>query len=224
MPLATIAQQYAPGPHELGLFWTRTPGETRGRILCVAETFFPEVHGDGEHDLHDLILLHPRAALQHKLFFRRHADVLDWVPGAGARVPLGACGSHGQGALFRDGSRLASDALLARLDALADGCPGLHAARFDLRAEDLGAVQRGENFLIVDVAGDTTEPTHVFDPALGMLRGPFVAWSTIFAQWSLLFRLGAQNRAAGHRPIGSKALRARRREARRVRRLHPVAS
>lgn len=224
MPLAVIAQQYAPGPHELQVFWTRAPGEAAGQILSVTETFFPEVTGDGEHDLHDLILLHSRAVLQHKVFFRRHADVLDWVPGPGACFPLANCGSHGQGSMFKNGARLASEALRARLDALADGCPGLHAGRFDLRAQDLDAVQRGEGFLVVDLDGTTGEATHVYDPALGLLRGPFVAWRTLFARWSLMFRLGARNRAAGHRPMGVKALWARWREDRRMRRWHPAAS
>jgi membrane protein DedA with SNARE-associated domain len=224
MPLAAVAQQYAPGPHELGVFWTRAPGEARGRILSVTEKFFPEVVGDGEQDLHDLILRHPRAVLQHKVFFRRHAEVLDWVPAKGERFPLVSSGNHCQGTMFKDGRRLASDALLARLDALADGCPGLHAGRFDLRAPDLAAVQRGEGFLIVEFNGATAEATHIYDPALGPLRGPFVAWGTLFAQWSLMFRLGATNRAAGHRPLGTKALWARWREYRRMQKWHPAAS
>ncbi len=224
MPLAAVAQEYAPGPHELGVFWTRAPGESRGRILSVTEKFFPEVVGDGEHDLHDLILLHPRALLQSRIFFRRHADVLDWVPGPGARFPLVTSGNHCQGTLFKDGARLGSEALRARLDALADGHPGLHAGRFDLRAPDLDALQRGEGFRIVELNGATAEATHIYDPDLGPWKGPFVAWRTLFAQWALMFRLGAANRAAGHRPIGVRAVLSRWFEYRRVQKWHPQAS
>jgi membrane protein DedA with SNARE-associated domain len=224
MPLAAVAQEYAPGPHELGVFWARAPGEARGRILSVTEKFFPEVVGDGDHDLHDLILLHPRAVLQSRVFFRRHADVLDWVPGPGARFPLVTSGNHCQGTLFKDGARLGSEALRARLDELADGHPGLHAGRFDLRAPDLEALQRGEGFRIVELNGATAEATHIYDPALGPWRGPVVAWRTLFAQWSLMFRLGAANRAAGHRPLGAWALLARWREYRRLQKWHPHAS
>jgi len=224
MPLAAVAQQYAPGPHELGVFWTRAPGEAHGRILSVTEKFFTAVTGDGEHDLHDLILLHPRAVLQHRIFFKRHADVLDWIPGNGAHFPLVTSGNHCQGTMFKDGARLGSEALRVRLDALADGCPGLHAGRFDLRAPDLAALQRGEGFLIVELNGATAEATHIYDPALGPWRGPVVAYRSLFAQWSLMFRLGATNRAAGHRPIGVRAVWARWREYRRTQKWHPAAS
>jgi membrane protein DedA with SNARE-associated domain len=224
MPLAAVAQEYAPGPHELGVFWHRAPGAARGTLFSVTEKFFPEVVGDGEHDLHDLILLHPRAVLQARTFFRRHADVLDWVPGPGAAFPLVTSGNHCQGTLFKDGARLGTDALRARLDTLADACPGLHAGRFDLRAPDLQALQRGEGFKIVELNGATAEATHIYDPAFGPLKGPVVAYATLFAQWTLMFRLGAANRAAGHRPIGARAVLARWLQYRRVQRHHPVAS
>jgi len=224
MPLAAVVQEYAEGPHELGVFWVRAPGEPRGRIFSITEKFFPEVVGDGEHDLHDLILLHPRAVLQSRVFFRRHAEVLDWVPGPGASFPLVTSGNHCQGTLFKDGVRLGSDALLARLDALADGYPGLHAGRFDLRAPDVDALQRGEGFRIVELNGATAEATHIYDPALGPWKGPLVAYRTLFAQWSLMFRLGAANRAAGKRPIGVRALLASWFHYRRAQKWHPHAS
>jgi membrane protein DedA with SNARE-associated domain len=175
MPLAAVAQEYAPGPHELGVFWVRAPGEAQGRIFSVTETFFPEVVGDGEHDLHDLILLHPHAVLQHRVFLRRHAEQLDWIPGPGAHVPLVTSGNHAQGTLFRDGARLGSDALCARLDALVPPDSGLCIGRFDLRAPDLAALQRGEGFRIVELNGATAEATHIYDPALGPWRGPLAA-------------------------------------------------
>ena len=224
VPLALVAQSWAPGPHELGVFWARAPGERTGRIVSVTEKFFPEVTGDGHHDLADLILLHPRAVLQHKVFFRRHAEFLDWVPGPGARFPLVTSGNHCQGTLFKDGRRLGSDALRARLDALADGFPGLHAGRFDLRAEDLEAVTRGQAFRIVELNGATAEATHIYDPDFGPLKGPLIAYATLFRQWSLMFALGAANRAAGHRPIGVRALAAEWRAYRRAQRHHPVAT
>ena len=224
MPLAIAAQEYAPGPHELGVFWVRPPGSSRGTIFSTTEKFFPEVVGDGEHDLEDLILLHPRAVLMSGTFFRRHQELLDWVPGAGARFPLVTSGNHCQGALFKDGRRLATEALRSRLDALADGYPGLHIGRFDLRAPDLEALQRGESFQIVELNGATAEATHIYDPDFGPVRGPLVAYRTLFAQWSLVFRVAAANRAAGARPLGTRELVRRVLAFRRAARLHPPAS
>jgi membrane protein DedA with SNARE-associated domain len=224
LPLAVAAQEYAPGPHELGVFWVRPPGAPRGVIFSTTEKFFPEVVGDGEHDLEDLILLHPRAALMSNTFFRRHQDLLDWVPGVGAHFALVTSGNHCQGTLFKDGRRLATEALRARLDALADGFPGLYLGRFDLRAPDLEALQRGEAFQIVELNGATAEATHIYDPDFGPLRGPVVAYRTLFRQWSIVFRVAAANRAAGARPLGARELLRRVLAFRRAAHLHPPAS
>ncbi|MGQ0552772.1 MAG: VTT domain-containing protein [Planctomycetota bacterium] len=224
VPLALVAQEYAEGPHELGVFWYRAPGEARGRILSVTEKFFPEVVGDGSHTLEDLILLHPRAMIMADTFYRRHSERLDWVPGIGATFPLVTSGNHCQGTLFRNGGRLASEALLASLDTLADAYPGLCVGRFDLRAPELGAVTEGRGFKIVEVNGATAEATHIYDPAYGPLRGPFVAWRSLLNQWSLVFRIGAANRRAGHRPLGPRALIGRILAFRRQARHHPLAS
>lgn len=221
MPLALVAQEYAPGPHELGVYWVRAPGEVRGRIFSVTEKFFTSVVGDGTHTLEELIVLHPRAVLQAKTFFKRHAEILDWVPGIGAQFPLVTSGNHCQGTLFKDGARLGTDALRDRLDMLADGYPGLHIGRFDLRAPELGALQRGEDFRIVEVNGATAEATHIYDPAFGRLRGPLVAYRTLFAQWAMVFAIGASNRAAGHKPIGARNLLSRVLAFRREQRHHP---
>lgn len=224
VPLPLVAQEYAEGPHELGVFWVRAPGEAQGRIFSVTEKFFTSVVGDGEHNLEDLIVLHPRAVLQANTFFRRHSDVLDWVPGVGAEVPLVLSGNHAQGTLFKDGRRLATDALRARLDALCDGFDGFHIGRFDLRAPDLDALQRGEDFKIVELNGATAEATHIYDPDLGPWKGPVEAYSTLFRQWSMVFAIAAANRKAGHRPIGTSALVRRLLAMRRDLRHHPVAS
>lgn len=224
LPLSLVAQEYAEGPHELGVFWVRPPGETKGHIFSVTEKFFTSVVGDGEHSLEDLIVLHPRAVLQANTFFRRHSDVLDKVPAQGEKVPLVLSGNHAQGALFKDGRRLATDALRARLDELADGYPGFHIGRFDLRATDLDALQRGEQFKVVELNGATSEATHIYDPDLGPWRGPIEAYTTLFRQWSMVFAIAAANRKAGHRPIGTAALVRRLLAARRDSRSHPVAS
>ncbi|HZQ39566.1 MAG TPA: DedA family protein, partial [Rhizomicrobium sp.] len=42
-----VAQEYAPGPGEAGIFYYRFPHETRGRIFAITEKIFPTIIGDG---------------------------------------------------------------------------------------------------------------------------------------------------------------------------------
>ncbi len=56
-----IAQSYAPGPHEVGVFYYRFPGEARGRIFTITEKIFPMITGDGERTIELLIWADARA-------------------------------------------------------------------------------------------------------------------------------------------------------------------
>ena len=55
-----------------------------------------------------------------------------------------------------------------------------------------GAFAGGE-FTIIELNGVTSEATHVYDPAVGLLD----AYRALFAQWSLAFEIGAANARAG---------------------------
>jgi hypothetical protein len=48
------------------------------------------------------------------------------------------------------------------------------------------------------------EATHIYDPDFGPVRGPVIAYRTLFAQWNLVFRVAAANRASGARPMGAR--------------------
>ena len=56
--------------------------------------------------------------------------------------------------------------------------------------------RRGRNFKVVELNGVTSEATHIYDPAHGLLH----AYKVLFRQWRLAFEIGAQNRARGTRP------------------------
>ena len=111
-----------------------------------------------------------------------------------------------------------------RLDTLADGYNSLYIGRFNVCAPDLQALQRNEEFKIVELNGATAEATHIYGPDFGPLRGPVVAYRTLFAQWTLVFRVAAANRAAGARPLGTRELARRLLAFRRAARVHPLAS
>jgi hypothetical protein len=85
-------------------------------------------------------------------------------------------------------------------------------------------VQAGRGFRIVELNGATSEATHIYDPKHNAIAGPLLAWRTLFEQWSLMFAIGAANRAAGHRPLGPRKLVRELLAARRDARRHPVAS
>jgi hypothetical protein len=188
-----LIQPYHPGPFEAGVFYYRFPGTTRGRILSLTDKHFPFVIGDGRATLEELILAHPRYKLQAGTFLARFQPSLARVLAEGERLPLAVAGNHAQGTMFRDGRSLWTAALERRIDEIAQAYPGFYVGRFDVRYEDVDAFRAGRGLAIVELNGATAESTDIYDPDRSLLG----AYRRLFQQWSIVFAIGAANRAAG---------------------------
>jgi membrane protein DedA with SNARE-associated domain len=199
----TLLQAYAPGV-ELGIFWVRAPGESRGRIVSLTEKRLIAVRGDGRRTLEELILDDDRAVCMARQFLARFAERLHQVPAAGESVQLVDVGTHSKGALFLDAARHRTPELEAAIDRLAQSLPGFHFGRFDVRVPSFEDLRAGRGIRVLELNGLTAEATHVYDPAGGLLA----AYRVLFAQWSLAFEIAAQNRARGAEPTSLGELRA----------------
>jgi membrane protein DedA with SNARE-associated domain len=201
-PGPVLVQPYHPGPHEAGVFYYRVPGEPRGRVFSVTDKVFPVLTGDGASTLADLIWAHPRYRMQADTFLTRHAADADRVLAAGEVFPLALAGNHCQGTLFRDGGRFITPEVEAAFDAVARELEGFFVGRFDVRYADPSEFRAGRGFAVVELNGATSESTNLYDPSWSLWR----AYRTLFRQWALLFRIGAANRARGHRPVSVREL------------------
>jgi membrane protein DedA with SNARE-associated domain len=190
---AVIVQPYHEGPYEAGVFYYRRPGEPRGRILSITDKHFPLVTGDGVATIEDLIWRHPRYRMQARTFLKRHDAVRHHVLPAGERLQLAIAGNHAQGTLFRNGRHLITPVLEERIDQIARSYPGFFIGRFDIRYRDPEAFMSGSDLAIVELNGATAECTEIYDPDASLLSG----YRQLFRQWSLVFEIGAANRAGG---------------------------
>jgi membrane protein DedA with SNARE-associated domain len=195
-PAPVVMQQYHAGPFEAGIFYYRRPYEAAGRILGITEKRFPVIEGDGRSTLEELIWAHPRFRLQAAVFLARHAGERVRVLDRGERLRLAVAGNHAQGTMFLDGRALITPALERRMDEIARRVPGFYIGRFDVRYADVERFRAGEDLAIVELNGVTSEPTHIYDPSYSL----FNAWRALCAHWTLVFEIGAANRANGHQP------------------------
>jgi hypothetical protein len=191
-----IAQRYAPGPHEVGVFYYRFPSETRGHIFAVTEKIFPEIVGDGRSTVAELIWRDGRARFVAAKYLERFRDRAREVLPAGDRLKLVEAGNHAQGCIFRDGSRLSTPGLLERLDEIAQRLDGFFVGRFDLRYADEAEFRAGRGFQIIELNGAASEATSIYDARNSL----WAAYQTLFRQWEIVFAIGAANRARGHPP------------------------
>ena len=193
-----MLQELADYPCEAGVLYFRRPGDEHGGIFSITIKEFPCVIGDGRRTLHELILNDPRARIISDVYFARHDDRLDTVISDGERYPLVFAGNHCKGAVFRDGSALASHRLLRGIENVAASMPDFHFGRFDIRFRDAESLERGEEMRIVEINGAGSEATHIWDSEVTLGE----AYSTLFKQFRLLFEIGAANRKLGHKPLG----------------------
>jgi membrane protein DedA with SNARE-associated domain len=188
-----LVQPYHPGPFEAGVFYYRFPGWRSGRILSITDKELPEVVGNGSATLAELVWAHPRYRMQASMFLARHRARADSVVAVGERVRLSIAGNHAQGAVFRDGAHLGTEALERRIDEIAWSYPGFFVGRFDIRYGDVDRFKAGEDIAIVELNGATAESTNVYDPSATL----FGAYRVLFRQWSIVFAIGAENRRRG---------------------------
>jgi hypothetical protein len=131
--------------------------------------------------------------MQATLFLRRHRRDRARVLADGERFQLAIAGNHAQGTLFRDGSHLLTPALAERIDAIARTYPGFFVGRFDIRYRNAEDFKAGRNLAIVELNGASAESTNIYDPGASLLD----AYRQLFRQWSIVFAIGAANRAEG---------------------------
>ena len=187
-----VVQEYAPG-EELGVFWLREPGSERGRIFSVTRKEFLELEGDGIRSIEELILDHPRAVCQARVYLEHQSAQLERIPRRGERVRLSEIGNHARGAVFRDGRELATTEMAAAFEALSEAFEGFRFGRYDVRVEDLDAFRAGRGFRVIELNGVTSEATHVYAPGTPLSE----AYRVFFEQWRLAFEIGAENRRGG---------------------------
>lgn len=161
-----LLQAYCKLPEEFGVFYVNVDG--RQRITGINRKHFPTVLGDGHSTLGELAREHPRYT-EHWPLFLQYLD-LDEVPAKGVSVRLSFVGSHTMGCMFTDDTALLTDGLFEAVKTVCAPQPGFNFGRLDVRAASDAAFQAGE-FVVIEVNGVASLPTHMFDPQNSLWRG-----------------------------------------------------
>jgi hypothetical protein len=197
----TILQRYVHGV-EFGVYYVRYPDETRGRVLYLTEKQFPFVTGDGKRTLKRLIQCDRRAVCLAKAYLQVAKRPVESIPAPGEQVQLVEIGSHCRGAVFIDASQHITQSLTDAVDRISKAHPRFHLGRYDVRAESVEALQRGE-FRVIELNGVSAEATHVYDPKVSLWQ----AYRAMGRHWRMAFEIGAIYRRRGVKPMSVAELR-----------------
>ncbi|MDF1837201.1 MAG: alpha/beta fold hydrolase, partial [Planctomycetota bacterium] len=119
-----IAQEFIQG-QEFGVFFLRDPESGATRLTSITEKQLPTVVGDGSSTLGELVLRDPRAVTMADVYESGLGERWSLVPTADEVVRLVEVGTHSRGAIFLDGERWNSPALLEAVEALSQRFPPL---------------------------------------------------------------------------------------------------
>ncbi len=197
-----LLQKLAPYSAEAGVFYERFPGEVTGRVTSVTLKYRPTVVGDGIRSVKSLILRDPRASVLRELYLDKNKARLHRVPEAGEEVALAFAGSHCRGSIFRNGNEYISTALSEKIDEIMRDFPEFHYGRLDIKFKDIEALSRGNDFVVIEVNGVSSEKTHIWDSRTSL----YEAFSTLFEQYTTLFKMGASMVKQGHEAPSVKKL------------------
>lgn len=188
-----LVQDLIPFDKEVGIFYVRYPNEEKGRITGIVSKEFLIIEGDGVSTIEELIRRNPRYELQLKTLKLEYGIQLSNVLPKSEKLNLVPYGNHARGAKFIDGSHWTTPKLTETINEMCMQIPGFYFGRMDVMYNNWEEFERGKNFLIVELNGAASEPTHIYDPKHSL----FFAWTELAKHITYMYEISAQNHKNG---------------------------
>lgn len=191
-PVDFLLQKLISYPVELGVFYTKMPGE-EGQVTSIVRKEFLQVIGDGKSTTMELLNANPRAVLTADLsseFLRKQGnEILE----KGMVKLIEPIGNHSRGTKFLNDEHEIDQQLTAAINEIANQIPDFYFGRFDLKCESLEDLRQLKNFSILELNGAGAEPGHIYQPGYSL----FKAYKAIFWHLRVLADISIRNNRNG---------------------------
>lgn len=202
-----VVQDLIPFSNEVGIFYVRYPDEKEGRITGIVAKEFLIITGNGFSTLEELIRANRRYEMQLQVLQQEYGSKLLEVLPKGESINLVPYGNHARGAKFIDSSGQITAKLTKAVNNMCLQIPGFYFGRLDIMYNSWEELENGENFLLVELNGASSEPTHIYDPKHSL----FFAWKELARHIRYMFEISMINHKKGtpflSRKEGMKQLR-----------------
>ena len=195
MPVNYILQEYIDYPLEVSVFYYRIPGEQIGNITGFVRKDLPQITGDGDKTIWQLICQHPQLRYKLDEMRKKHASHLDRVLDKGEHYVLSQALNLSRGGKLVSLEQLKDEKLLAVFDELSHYSGQLYFGRYDIRCNSIDELKAGKNFMILEFNGCGGEPHHVYGNGNSLFR----ACRILVQHWQILYRISMINHRKGHR-------------------------
>ncbi|UGU14298.1 D-alanine--D-alanine ligase [Sinomicrobium kalidii] len=184
-----LIQEFITLPNEIGIFYVRYPGEDKGRITGIVAKELLTVTGDGVSTTRELLNGTPRFQFQLKVLQQEYGSQLDSIPEKGEQLTLVPYGNHARGAKFTDCSHMINEALTEVINDMCTRVKGFYYGRLDLMYNTVEELEKGRNFMLVELNGAMSEPTHIYDPRHSLL----FAWKELARHITYMYEISQVN-------------------------------
>jgi len=195
--LPIILQEFIELPNECGLFYYRIPGKDSGVINSLTFKSFLTVVGNGFSTLEELVFFDKRAQHYVQQLKKTHTERWDKIPKKGEKILLSEIGNHARGTQFLNANHYIDEELVETFDILNREIKGWYYGRLDVKYNTWEELKRGENFIILEINGIISEPTHIYDPYHNTYFG---ALKTFRSQWDIVEKIAKENLKRGVLP------------------------
>lgn len=188
-----VVQDLIPYENEIGIFYVRYPDEKTGRITGIVSKEFLIITGNGYSTVEELIKENPRYELQLRVLKQEYGKkLLDILPKE-EKLNLVPYGNHARGAKFIDGNHWITPKLTQMVNEMCLQIPEFYFGRLDVMYNTIEELEQGVNFLIVELNGASSEPTHIYDPKHSL----FFAWKELARHITYMYEISAANHKNG---------------------------
>jgi hypothetical protein len=191
-PVDYIIQDLVEYPLEVSVFYYRHPDQQKGVISGFIQKELMDVHGDGQSNLWELIMAHPKARHRPEEMRIKHEAHLGQIIPKGERYILTYAANLNRGARFTNLHHLIDDDLLKIFDGISHHAQ-FYYGRYDIKCESVEDLKQGKNFTILEFNGSGAEPNHVYNSGFSL----FEAYRVFLHHWKVLYQISKYNKDHG---------------------------
>lgn len=198
-PPRLILQEYVDLPEEYGIMYYKYPEDKSGNISSVMKRKFLTVTGDGKSTLLELFQKDERCRYHLKRLLIKFNNELNEVLPVNEMKMLEEIGNHNRGTTFISAQHLINAELVKVFDEASSSLNEFYFGRYDVRTASYEDMLKG-NFKAIEVNGANSEPAHIYDPHMNLLK----AYRSLFSHWIIMFRISMQNKRRGFHPAPAR--------------------
>ncbi len=184
-----IIQKWVDYPLELSVFYYRMPDSNKGFISGMLLKEPPEVIGDGQSTISELILNQRTLRLNYDTIRVRHRERLGNVLPAGESLVLSHASNRSQGARLKNLDHEIDEQLCRVFDQMSLHSKDFFYGRYDIKCRSLKSLKEGKDFSILEYNGAGAGIQHVYGNNYSLFR----ACKMILQHWEKLYQISAYN-------------------------------